>query len=129
MRKLILALALIGAVAHAGTVKLTWTSDEKGTDGTPVSLTQFNAYWSIQATTDSGVLKFGPPLPLPWKNLGGIFTWSKTVSNDLWEPGVTVCFNMTAQAGVQESAPSNTACKVMSSIPSEPVIINIGESK
>ncbi len=119
---------LLSSSAHAGTVKLTWTSDEKGTDGTPVTLTQFNAFWNVQATTDSGVIKLGPPLPAPWKNNGGVYTWSKTLSNDIWEPGVTICFYMTAMAGMQESSPSNTVCKVMSSIPSQPILINIGES-
>lgn len=121
-----LIVSLFTSYAQAAQVKLTWTHDMKGIDGSVVVLTAFKAYWSIQNTQTQGILPLGPPIDQPWKNLNGLYTWSKTINNDQWEPGTTVCFYMTALSGAEESGPSPTVCTIISSIPNMPNIVTIG---
>lgn len=125
MRYLILvAVILSSVVAEAGEAKLTWTHDNKAVDGSTVVLTGFKFYWRVNGGAES-VISYGPPAPLAWKVVSGMYYYSKTYVNDAWTPGSNVCFQASAVAGTLESDRSGQVCKVMPSDPTAPVIIEI----
>jgi hypothetical protein len=126
VKKLILiAIYLAAFNANAGTAKLLWTHDYKGVDGTTVTITGFKFYWNINGGPFSNVLPYGPPAPIPYKVVSGMYYYAKTFDVAAWVPGTTVCFKATALAGDLESDPSGPVCKVFSVKPDEPVIVDI----
>ena len=124
MKALILAL-LFSANAHAGTIKVHWTHDNKATDGSTVVLTGFKIYWGLNDAGNTNVIPLGPPAPLAWKVVSGMYYFAKTLSNPLWVPGSQICLQMTAVADDLESNRSGQVCKVMPLDPSAPTVIDI----
>ncbi len=127
MRNLLLTMCLLlGSVAMAnGQAKLTWNHDGSSTDGTIVPITAFTIYYGPQGGALNKTIQIGPPAPLPWKVVGAMKTWSKTLTDPAWVPGASYCFAMSAWSFSQESSHSNQVCKTFTSNPNEPTIIDI----
>ena len=125
MKKLITLFLVFSASAHAGTAKLTWSHNGQSFDGSPVTITQFNVYWGVQGTGLTNIIPLGPPAPTPWRIDNGVSTWSRTLNRNEWQPGMTICFQMTALAQTEESGRSNVVCKTFPESPDEPIIIDI----
>lgn len=125
MRALILAAFLsVPGISWAGDCKLLWTHDFKAMDGSTVVLTGFNFYWRVNGGAETKIA-YGPPMPLPYKVVNGMYYFAKTFSNTAWAPGTSVCFQATAVAGLEESDRSGQVCKTMPSDPTAPNIIDI----
>lgn len=124
MKALILAL-LFTAQANAGVAKLSWTHDRRATDGSTVTLTGFKVYWGANGAPLTNVITLGPPVPLPWRVVGGSFEWAKTLDVATWVPGVTVCFQMTALAAELESDKTGQVCKSFPMDPNAPNLIDV----
>lgn len=124
MKALILAL-LFTSNAYAGVAKLVWQHDRKATDGSTVTLTGFKVYWGANGQPLTNVIALGPPVPLPYRVVGGMFEWAKTLDNPAWIPGATVCFQMTALAAALESDKTGQVCKTFPMDPNAPNIIDV----
>jgi hypothetical protein len=125
MRTLVLLAFLFSCESFAGQAKLSWTHDKKATDGSLVTLTGFRVFWGINGQPETNVIALTNPMPLPWKVVGGVYTWSKTLDNVAWVPGSTVCFRMTALASDLESDQTGQACKTFPLDPNAPTIIDV----
>lgn len=125
--KFLLAIAILGAAisASASPAKLLWTHDYRAVDGSLVTITGFKVYWGVNGQPNTNVLTYGPPAPIPYKVVNGMYYYAKTFDNPLWTAGTTVCFQMSAVAGTQESDRSGQVCKVYPLDPTAPVIIEI----
>lgn len=117
--------ALLSISASAGQAKLTWSFDNRTVSGQPVTVSQFRIYYGMQGQPLSTIINLGPPAPLPWRVVNGIATYSKTYDRPEWTPNSTWCFQMTALANSEESAPSNMICRTFPEDPNAPVLIDI----
>ena len=99
-------LAMFSCSAVAGTANLTVTAPTQNTDGTAITLQlTFKFYGAVQGQAKTVLATVGTPA----------YTHS-TAPN-----GVTYCYQVTAVAGGQESAPTAEVCKAMpAAIPNPP---------
>lgn len=127
--KIFIAIILFSLNSWAGSAKLTWCHDGSAVDGSKVPITGFKIYWRFHGQTTEQTIQFGNGLfmPDPWKiEPNGMKWWSQTLTkDDVWLPGVRVCFRMTAFSFDEESAKTNEVCKVFSEDPNAPILINL----
>lgn len=100
MKKLLLCLLLVPGVVLAAppSATLTWTAPTKYTDGTTITVPlTYNVYQGLSGATKTRVLS----------NLVALTT---TITTGL-SPNSTVCWELTAVAGGQESAHTAEVCK------------------
>ena len=112
--KRLFALLLLAGVANAQAANqavLTWTAPTLNTDGTTITAAlTYNVYQGAKGSTTKASASTGLP---------GLTT---TIFSGLL-PGTTVCFEVTAVAGGQESAHSGEVCKTFpASVPSAPTL-------
>lgn len=119
-------LTLLSPVAlAAGQAKITWSHDGQDITGVLVPITQFTVYWGQQGQPLSNAVQIGPPAPWPWKVVAGVSTYTKTINNAAWQPGLTFCFAMSAWTFSQESSHTAQVCKTFTAAPHEPPIVEI----
>ena len=127
MNKLLLFLTAmtLTIVANAGTAKISWTSDYKATDGSLITLTGFKVYYAPSGQPKTNVVDLENPAPWPYKSVGGLYYYAKTLTDAAWMPGSVQCFEMTALGGGLESVHTGQVCKTFPLNPLQPVIIDI----
>lgn len=113
MKKFICLVAMLWSVPlwAANTATLSWGAVTQYTDGSAITgPVTYSVYWGVQGAAKTLLQS-------------GVTATGLAVSAGL-QSGTTVCFEVTATAGGQESARSSEACKTFPpQVPTAPVLV------